>query len=451
MSFQIKSRSNGATEQTRAFPVALDATKTFFVDQFGAPCFGLGEDAAELATSLNQSDIEVYLNDRVAKGINLLWIQSLENILSPNPPNNFYGDAPFTGGVDFVNPNNAFWLNMDYVMRRCHDQGMTVVFNPMFFGLSDSQGYRSSVTNSSDSVLKTFAAFLAVRYGSFTNLIWLIGGDADPNNSGGYAKLNTFATELKRLTPNRLMTMEACRVLEAGGDAPKPGYSAVDAHVLAFGSVQAWLDINWIYVRPATVLERCQTGYGQGLACLLGEGWYELENSITLAQLRSQAYLSLLGGCPLGHLFGNGAIWSFNRGGTESGNPWKGQLGSTGSLDFQRFGKLARSRSFQKLVPDIAGSVMTVGSSNGSICARTSDGKSIIAYLPSSQTVTIDMSKITDAGSQANCNWYNPQTGAVTSIGTFANSSTRNFTSPDSNDWVLVIDSAAAGLGAPGA
>jgi hypothetical protein len=152
-------------------------------------------------------------------------------------------------------------------------------------------------------------------------------------------------------------------------------------------------------------------------------------------------------------LFGNQQIWPFNS--PNSGNSattptWQSQLSSAGSVGQQLLGKLFRSRSFHVLVPDISNVVMTGGSSGGSICARTSDGQTIIAYLPSSQTVTIDMGKITDAGSMANCNWYNPSTGAVTAIGGFANSGRRNFTSPDSNDWVLVIDSAAANLRTPG-
>jgi hypothetical protein len=44
----------------------------------------------------------------------------------------------------------------------------------------------------------------------------------------------------------------------------------------------------------------------------------------------------------------------------------------------------------------------------------------------------------------------NPQTGVVTAIGNIANSGTHNFTSLDSNDRVLVIDSAAANLRTPG-
>lgn len=436
------------------YPTGLDATKTFFVDKNGDPSFALGEDGAELMPTLLQADIETYLSDRASRGVNLIWMQSLENILGSSPPKNASGDLPFTGGVDFVNPNSAYWNFIDYCMQRALVYRITVMFNPMFFGLSNSQGYRNSIMTSSDSVLQTFAGFLGARYSSFPNLIWLIGGDADPNNSTGYAKLNTFATALKAADTGHLMTMEASRFTEASVLAPNGGYSSVDAHTLAYGSVQSWLDVNWIYNTEATTLSGSKRGYPQGKPCLGGEFGYELEVSngvtMTAALLRLQDYCSVIGGCSLGQLFGNGAIWSFNVGGIQASFPWKGQLSATGSLDLQRSGKLFRSRAFQKLVPDLNDTVMTVGSSSGSVCARTSDGVTIIAYIPTSQTITIAMSKITDSGSQANCNWYNPQTGAVTNIGTFANSSTRNFTSPDSNDWVLVIDSTAANLRTPG-
>jgi Putative collagen-binding domain of a collagenase len=181
----------------------------------------------------------------------------------------------------------------------------------------------------------------------------------------------------------------------------------------------------------------------------LGEDWYELEHAETAQGLRQEGYGPVLGGCTLVRLFGNQQIWSFNSPNSGLGTTtpsWQSQLGSSGSVGQQLLGRLFRSRSFQLLVPDISNVVMKFGSSGGSICARTSDGQIITVYLPFSQTVTIDMSKITDAGI---CNWYNPRTGVSTEIGNFANSGERNFTSPDSNNWVLVIDSAAAKFKAP--
>jgi hypothetical protein len=86
------------------------------------------------------------------------------------------------------------------------------------------------------------------------------------------------------------------------------------------------------------------------------------------------------------------------------------------------------------------------------VAARSSDGQTIIAYLSdgNSTTKTVNMAQITSASSKAKAWWYNPQTGAATLIGTFANSGSQSFVAPDSGDWVLVLDDVSANLPAPG-
>ena len=86
------------------------------------------------------------------------------------------------------------------------------------------------------------------------------------------------------------------------------------------------------------------------------------------------------------------------------------------------------------------------------VTARTRDGQTIITYIPNgnASTLTVEMTRITSATHQAVCWWFNPSTGAASLIGSYANSGTRDFTAPDSNDWVLVIDDASANLPAPG-
>jgi hypothetical protein len=74
------------------------------------------------------------------------------------------------------------------------------------------------------------------------------------------------------------------------------------------------------------------------------------------------------------------------------------------------------------------------------VAARTSDGQTVIANVPSG---SVDMS-------QAKAWWFNPRNGSSTLIGGFASIGKRTFTAPDGNDWVLVVDSSSARLGAPG-
>jgi Protein of unknown function (DUF4038)/Putative collagen-binding domain of a collagenase len=442
------------------YPVGLNAAKTCFVDQNGNPCFALGDAPQYISEQLQKSDVELYLSDRASRGINIIWWIVADKIYQSNPPNDAFGNAPFSGG-DFVGMSSqtAYWNYVDYVMGRCLAYGITVLFMPAFMGLSATQGYYNDFYGQTTAVIQGYASFIGNRYKVWPNLIYLLGGDADPNNAAEYAALNTFAVELKAADPNHLITLEAARFSDTSTGntaAPNGGWSSVDAHTIAYGSVQSWLDINWVYQTGPTVVSGAQRCYSQGKPCLLGEDWYEGDDSFTPQQLRGEGYGSVLGGCTLGRLMGNAAIWPFGSANSQDPatitlSPWQGQLASAQSVGQQLMGKLFRSRRHQLLVQDgTSNAVMTVGASNGSVCARDSEGKTIIAYLPSSQTITIDMTKITDSSGFANCNWYNPQTGAVTAIGNIANTGTHNFTSPDSNDWALVIDSAAAGFRTPG-
>jgi hypothetical protein len=446
------------------FPVGLNAERTAFVDQFGELCFACGDAPQYLIQQLSNPDVEIYLGDRAARGINILWMIAADKIYQSNPPYNHAGEAPFKG-PDFTNFYEPYWTHVDHVMQRCLAYGMTVLLMPLFVGVKPAEGYLATLPHISDAVIEEYGSFLAKRYRSFPNLIWLIGGDADPNNAVVYDKLDKLATAIKAADPDHLMTLEANYVLETGGPTPNGGYSSIDAHRIAYGSIRPWLDINWVYEPLASVISGAQRCYSQGLPCLLGEDWYELEHSTTAVRSRAEGYGAVLGGCTLGRLFGNGAIWPFNSpnagNGINAGPPtWQSQLNSAGSVGQQLLGRLFRSRSFHLLVPDTAHVVMTEGA-GGSVCARTSDGRTIIVYLPSSerlwdklisggQSVAIDMGKITDATNLASCSWYNPGTGEVRAAGTFPNSGTRRFRSPDPGDWVLVIDSAEARLRTPG-
>jgi hypothetical protein len=430
------------------FPIALNSSRTAFIDQDGNPCFACGDAPQYLIQQLSKPDIDLYLADRASRGINLLWMIAADRKYQSNPPNNLNGDPPFNG-ADFTNFNEPYWAYVDYVMQRAQFYGQTIMLMPLFTGSIAANGYLTSLMSSSDAVLREYGIFLGNRYKEFINLIWLLGGDADCQNATAYAKLNALATAIKAADPSHLMTFEAINSNIAGGRC-----SSVDGLTVAFGSVPSWLDINFVYETLPNVTLGSQASFSQGYPCLMGEDYYELEHSTTALQLRIQAYGAVLGGCTLGRLMGNGAIWPFNsanaKNGINAGPPtWKSQLNSSGSVGQELLGRLIRSRSFWLLIPDIAHTVMTVGSASGSVCARTSDGQTIIAYLPSPQTVTIDMTMITDATNLANCNWYNPTTGAVIAIGNFTNSGKRSFMSPDSTDWILVIDSAVAKLKPP--
>src|SRR5215469_12250950 len=140
------------------------------------------------------------------------------------------------------------------------------------------------------------------------------------------------------------------------------------------------------------------------------------------------------------------AIWTMGSPKNESGKSWQSQLRSPHSVEFAVTGKLMRSRPFWKLVADTTHAYLTSGFGSGpdlSVLARSSDGETMMAYIPggSGTPVTINMAGIRDSGRRARCWWTNPSTGANTLIGTFSTGGQHAFTAPDSNDWVLTLDS----------
>jgi hypothetical protein len=190
------------------------------------------------------------------------------------------------------------------------------------------------------------------------------------------------------------------------------------------------------------------------MPAILGEDYYELEHGMTDLQLRNEGYWEALGGCSVGRLTGNMAIWTMGSWRNTSEKTWQSQLSSPQSVQFAITGSLMRSREFWKLQTDTSHTYLVSGYGSGtklSILARTSDGRTMIAYIPNGNATTIgvNLAGISDAQGKVRGCWMNPVTGATAEIGTFDNTGVRKFTPPDSNDWVLTLDSDSAGLCAP--
>jgi hypothetical protein len=450
--------------------MTLDPTGRFLINSITKrPVFITGDAAWSLITQLTNADVEVYLSDRAARGFNYIWCAAADNFSQSNAPNNAYGDHPFDG-ADFTNEDAKYWAHVDFVVRRAAFYGITVALSPGFVGLFSPGGYLESYQKTSDTVLIAYGAFLGDRYKSFPNLIWALGGDVDPG-TGVVSKLAALAKGIRSKDEVHLIVAEG-----------QPQSAALDT----FGNA-TWMDLNWLYFHTTNIPSGVFNNYVRAtwLPPFLGEGWYENSiyannGSVTELQLREQGYWAVLSGSYLGNGgFGNSPLWYFNgRPFVRPEDPtWQSQLGSPGSIEQANLGKLFRSREHWKVVPDVDHHVMTAGydsrtffgavreslhswvrrhpyrlGSSSSVAARTSDGQTIIAYVPngSAATIAIAMNEITDAGSQAKCWWFNPRDGSSILIGSFVTRGTRNFTPPDASDWVLVIDSERANLAAPG-
>jgi Protein of unknown function (DUF4038)/Putative collagen-binding domain of a collagenase/Putative Ig domain len=419
----------------------------------GKPVFLVGDDAFDLAVMLDSADVTTYLSDRASRGFNAIWVTTVDNGYQTNPPMNFFGASPFDG-PDFTNEDPTYWANVDSVVTQASNLGITVFLQPFFVGNGSEAGYQTSLLAASAATLQSYGTFLGNRYKGYNNIVWLLGGDSIPSHGGVYSQLNILGAAIAAADPNHLMTLEGCQQCATNG------YNSVAAFQAAGLAVPSWLSLNWAYPQYTTTVAASQNAYTQTpfLPPLAGENFYELTAGFTEAQLRFEIWSEVLSGTYLGRIFGNGAIWNFNspiaNGGFGPSPTWQSQLGSAGSVAQALQGGVFSSREHWLLVPDINHTVVTAGYGSGTsitTTARTSDGQTIISYIPNGNAtmITVAMSQITSSTSTVRGWWFNPTTGATTSLGVFTNSGTQTFTAPDANDWVLVLDDASANLPAP--
>ena len=107
------------------------------------------------------------------------------------------------------------------------------------------------------------------------------------------------------------------------------------------------------------------------------------------------------------------------------------------------------SRPWYALVPDQAHTVVTggfgtFGTDDYVTAARTPDGTLAMAYVPSSRTITVDLSTLSGP---VTARWYDPSCRDVHEHpgSPFANTGSLQFTTPGANadgddDWVLVLE-----------
>ena len=179
---------------------------------------------------------------------------------------------------------------------------------------------------------------------------------------------------------------------------------------------------------------------------VLMESTYEGEHNASPVQIRRQAYWAILCGAT-GQFLGNKPLWEFDPG-------WEQSLESQGAKDMEHLRALFLSRPWWELVPDQEHRIVTggLGEFNGLdtlTAAATRDGRTLIAYIPSTRKITVDPARL--IGERFRAWWFDPRSGTARDAGTVARASVHEFQTPGEGDWVLVMDDEASRLPAPGA
>ena len=426
-----------AVSHPLSYPLRIDPTSRYLVDQNGNPFLLVGDAAWSLFAALSDSDADLYLENRRQLGFTAVLANLIEHQFAAKAPKNFYGVPPFTG-QSFTTPNEDYFAHVDYIVQSAAAKGIVLLLSPLYLGFDcGSQGWCAEVRGATAPQMKAWGQYIGNRYKHFDNIIWVIGGDTDPR---------PVRTQVQAMVDG---------IISADSRHLFTAHNARGQMAVTPWSGAAWININNVYVSGADAYKATLAAHSivPPAPVFLIEGTYENEHGETGQKLRAQSYSAILGG-GFGHVFGNCPIWGFGfTTGFCASTKWKAELNGVGAMNMRHFQALFHSRHWHSLIPDTAHTVLTgedgtVAPSGSAMAAYAADGSSVIVYMPSSRTITVNGSSL--AGTTMIAWWYNPGDGVATKIGTYSTTESQTFSPPASGDWVLVLDSSDYAFAPPG-
>jgi hypothetical protein len=433
-------------------PLKISANKRFLQTADGKPFFWLGDTGWLLFIKCNREDAIKYLDDRKQKGFNVIQVMVVHDI---NLGTNAYGDLSVknkdvsqpitTPGKSFANAQQYdFWDHVDFVIDEAAKRGIYMALVPV---------WGSNIKDVTVQQAASYAEFLAKRYKSKSNIIWLNGGDI----KGGDAldKWNVIGNTIRGIDKKHLMTFHP-----RGRNSSSVWFhnaSWLDFNMFQSGHRSYAQDTlsteklhygedNWKYanddyvlapVKPTLDGEPSYEDIPYGLHKADQPYWQDHE-------IRRYAYWSVFAG-GFGFTYGQNAVMQFYTPG-DSGisyfprQKWQDGLNASGAGQMQHLKKLLLSKSYFDRVPAQELIVDNGEKYNRILC--TSGNVYAMFYVYNGRSFEVNTGRM---GFQViKTSWFNPRNGRSQNIHIDRNMDTQVFIPPgkpgNGNDWVLIIE-----------
>lgn len=438
----------------------LEVTKNGHYLQFqdGTPFFWLGDTGWELFHRLTLDEATRYLDNRAAKGFNVIQAVALAEFDGLRTPNQ-YGEVPFKN-LDPSQPNEQYFKIVDSIIGMAKARNMFVGLLPTWGDKVTKMWGEGPVVFDSTNAY-TYGKWLGNRYRQAANIIWILGGDRPAmQDSNDWRPIwRAMARGITEATRHQcLITYHP-----AGGRLSTSQWL----------QGESWLDINMFqsghgggHDVPVWELVTRDRSYTPAKPTLDGEPNYEdhpvnpwpkwnTDSGYYRAyDVRKQCYRSVFAGA-CGVTYGHHAIWQFMNAREAAVNypdrGWINAMDRPGAYQVGYLRRLMESRPMLERVPDTSLVAGDVGSKGAHMEAfRASDNSYAMIYLPIGKTVTINTAALPK---RLTAWWFNPKDGkaqkAVFTEGNNALAATPPTTGFE-NDWVLVLDDALKNYGEPG-
>jgi hypothetical protein len=436
------------SQQAEVLPeLEISANHRFFQAD-GKPFFWMGDTGWLLFSKLNREDAEKYLEIRRKQGFNVIQVMVLHSLSETD----FYGDSALNNRnitnpkiADANSPNN-YWNNIDWVLKKAEEKGIYIALVPVWGSV-----VKSAHINQNQA--KTYATFLANRYKSYSNVIWMNGGDIQGSDS--IKVWNTIGNTIHAIDPNHLITFHprgrtessiwfhnepwlSFNSIQSGHRNYSQDTSKNDLHYGEDNWRYVQTDYNKIPIKPTLDAEPSYEKIPYGLHDITLPRW-------TDADVRRYGYWSVFAGA-CGYTYGNNDVMQMHNPkdkGSAYGSKdyWYKSINDPGAQQMIYLEKLMLSRPYFERVPAQSLIATNQGEKYNRLIATRGKGYAFI-YTYTGRSMDINTGQL--PGKKIKASWYNPRNGVVTAIGIYNKQKIAKFNPPgkpaNGNDWVLILD-----------
>lgn len=421
--------------------VEVSPNHRFLQTNDGKPFFWLGDTSWLLFQNASPEETIKYLDNRRNKGFNVVQVMLLraENDTTAD------GVPALTDG-DPANPQpGGYWDHGNWVIDRAREQGIHIALVCSWGSLVKRRKINSSN-------VETYTRFIAERFRSKPNIVWITGGDIRGDENADVWR--TMGQTLRKLDPKHLITYHPFGRTQSSAWFHKEPW--LDFNMFQSGHRRYEQDRvpgakgedNWRYVQEDYALTPVKpTLDGEPSYENLPQGLHDpKERYWDAADARRYAWWSVMAGA-CGHTYGENAVIQMHKPGRKGvygvRNYWYEALDAPGAGQIQHLKTLMLSRPYFERIPDESLIASENGTKHDYILATRGRDYAFV-YTCTGRTFSVNMGRI--AGKTVRAAWFDPRTGKTEIIGTFPNDGTREFNPPgepsDGNDWTLILDEA---------
>lgn len=434
--------------------IRISANKRFFSDQSGRPFFWLGDTAWLLFVRCSREDTIRYLETRRRQGFNVVQVMLIHDLRKTA---NSYNDEAVEG-TDVSRPKTTpgkrfssaaeydYWDHVEWAIDEAAKRGITMALVPVW-GSNVKGGLVS------ESQAKAYAEFLAARFKSKKNVVWLNGGDLRGDDKPEIWQM--FGRTLKANDPNHLITFHPrgrtmsseffhseewldFNMFQSGHRNYAQDNSPTEKH--HFG------EDNWRYLqidydlkptKPTLDGEPSYENIPQGLHDPQEPRW-------KAADIRRYAYWSVFAGGS-GFTYGENSVMQFH----VKGRPdpaygaeleWTDSINAEGASQMKHLKNLMLSQPYFERIP--ADFIVADQGQRYSRVAVTAGRDYVLAYVYTGRKFRLNLTSI--GSSRMHARWFDPRTGTKSARFPVPIGKEVSFDPPgdeaDGNDWVLILE-----------